>query len=79
VSSAGVDVVWRDDGTAGGNGQLRYRRSTDGGMSWGPRVWLTSTSGDVEFPDIAGWGARVHMVWHDDAVGNNEIYHKRRG
>ena len=75
VSGSFVHVAWcdnRDD-----NKEIYYKRSTDGGISWGEDTRLTNNSSYSEFPSIAASGSNVHVVWKDLRDGNNEIYYKR--
>jgi hypothetical protein len=73
-SSGKVHVVWCDD--TPGNYDIYYKKSTDGGTTWLPSQRLTWSSGDSYNPDICvdpnGW---VHVVYHDNTSGNNEIYY----
>ena len=52
-------------------------RSGDRGMTWGAPVQLTTGSGGSDHGSIIGYGASVHLVWHDDRdTGNREIYYR---
>lgn len=70
-----VHVVWYD--TRDGNREIYYKRSTDGGVSWGSDTRLTNDSSESDFPSVATAGSAVHVVWHDTRDGNYEIYYKR--
>jgi len=70
-----VHVVWEDE--RDGNWELYYKRSTDGGVSWGADTRLTNNLSDSEYPSITVSGAVVHIVWQDDRDGDTEIYYKR--
>ncbi len=70
-----VNVTWRDD--RDGNQEIYYKRSTDGGSSWGADIQLTNSAGISDRPSIAVWGSTVHVVWQDIRDGNFEIYYKR--
>lgn len=62
-----VDVVWR-----AGNGRLRYARSQDGGVSFGPSVPLSQSGRFVWDPAVArGPGGLVVVAWEDS--GNGDI------
>ena len=75
-SGGGIHLVWYDN-TPGGN-EIYYRKSTDGGSTWGAVTRLTWTSGDSVFPVIALDGNdRVHVLWSDDTPGNSDIYYRR--
>ncbi len=77
IASSGdsVHIVWYDD--RDGNNEIYYKRSIDGGINWGADSRLTSDSAGSLFPSVAVVGSVVHMVWHDNRDGNNEIYYKR--
>jgi len=70
-----VHVVWYDK--RDGNMEIYYKRSTDGGKSWGPDTRLTIMPGNSSFPCIGVSGTNLHVIWQDDRDGNNEIYYKR--
>jgi len=75
VSGSAVNVVWRDD--RDGNYEIYYKRSTDGGVSWGTDIRLTNNSSLSSLPSVIVSGSAGHVVWHDDRDGNYEIYYKR--
>ncbi|MCB0725706.1 MAG: exo-alpha-sialidase [Ignavibacteriae bacterium] len=78
ISSSGQDVrvVWRDDRE--GNSGIYYKRSTDGGASWGADTRLTDTVSASQKPAICVSGSVVHVAWADSRVGNAfKIYYKR--
>lgn len=56
--------------------EIYYRRSADGGKSWGPDVRLTRAAGLSQRPSIARSGHDLHVVWFDDRDGNTEAYYK---
>jgi len=70
-----VHVVW----TKGLNSyEIFYKRSTDGGTTWGVAKRLTWSSGDDDSPDISiDSGNAVHVVWSGPAYDDEEIYYKR--
>ena len=63
VAAAGdtVHVVWTD--SRDGNDEIYYKRSTDGGTTWGGDVKL-STTGLAFGPSAAVAGETVHVVWN---------------
>jgi hypothetical protein len=75
VSGSVVHVVWMDD--RNGNDEIYYKRSTDGGISWGTDTRLTNNTALSEGPSVASSGSVVHVVWQDERDGNREIYYKR--
>jgi hypothetical protein len=69
-----IHVVWYD--MRDGNDEIYYKRSLDGGTTWGSDIRLTNDSSNSWFPSIATTpGGRVHVVWQDDRNGNPEIYY----
>ena len=74
-SSGTIHVVWHD--YTPGNYEIYYKRSTDGGNSWGPSQRITWTSGFSYRPAIAVDSTdSLHVVWHND-IYMDEIYYKR--
>jgi hypothetical protein len=75
-SSDNLHLVWRDD--TGGNNEIYYKKSTDGGVTWTTSQRLTWTSGISWDPAIAiSPSGNLHVVWYDGTGGNNEIYYKK--
>ncbi len=75
VSGSVVHVVWYDN--RDGNDEIYYKRSTDGGVSWGADTRLTNNSAQSQLPSVAVSGSVVHVVWRDNRDLNYEIYYKR--
>jgi hypothetical protein len=77
VASIGdtVHVVWYDN-RSGGNYEIYYKRSIDGGISWGTDTRLTNNVYFSSDPSVAVSGSVVHVVWDDQRDGNDEIYYK---
>jgi len=69
-----VHVAWNDN--RDGNIEIYYKRSTDGGLTWGPDTRLTNSPGDSYRPSLAVSGGNLHCVWYDSRDGNYEIYYK---
>lgn len=77
VSGLNVHVTWEE--TRDGTYEIYYKRSTDGGATWGPDIRLTNSSYWQSRPSISVSDSLVHIVFHDDRngpAGNNEIYYK---
>jgi len=75
VSGSVVHVLWYDN--RDGNQEVYYKRSEDGGITWGADTRLTDALGNSQYPSIALSGPVVHVVWTDLRDGNKEIYYKR--
>ena len=71
-----VHVVWADE--RDGNYEIYYKRSIDGGVTWGDDTRLTTAASVfIVFPFIAVSNDNVHITWTDERDGNYEIYYKR--
>ena len=71
----GIHVVWSHGG--GGNAEIYYKNSLDGGDIWSGNMGLTHASGDSFTPKIVAYEDTLHVVWSDKRDGNFEIYYKR--
>jgi hypothetical protein len=63
VSGRHVFVAWVD--YRDGNEEEYIKRSTDGGVTWGPDTRLTSDPADSWAPSLAISGPAVYLVWFD--------------
>jgi hypothetical protein len=70
-----LHVVWYDG--RDGNYEIYYKKSSDGGDTWGEDTRLTSSAGDSDTPGIAVSGSVLHVSWEDTRIGPREIYYKR--
>lgn len=77
VSGLDVHVTWTDERAGSSNFEIYYKRSTDGGTTWGADTRLTNNSAFSTSASSAASGSVVHVVWSDLRDGNNEIYYKR--
>jgi len=76
-SSNHIHIVWHESSTEF-DAQIYYRKSTDGGASWGAVKRLTWSSGLSLSPAIViDSNETIHAVWDDDKTGNSEIYYRR--
>lgn len=74
--SSNVHVVWADN--RNGNYEIYYKRSVDGGLTWGSDTRLTNTSTNSAEPSVSLSGSVLHVVWRDYRDGTeSEIYYKR--
>ncbi len=74
VSGAIVHVVWHDE--RDGNYEIYYKRSSDGGLTWGADTRLTNATGFSWYSNASVSGMLVNVVWEDNRNGNYEIYYK---
>jgi hypothetical protein len=75
ASRSVVHVVWEE--YRDGNAEIYYKRSPDGGLTWGADTRLTNNPGLSLSPSVAASGNVVHVSWYDLRDGNSEIYYKR--
>lgn len=76
VNGSAVHIVWMDM-RDGGAYEVYYKRSIDGGITWGSDTRLTNAVASSEYPNIAVSGDIVHVVWGDKRDMNYEVYYKR--
>jgi hypothetical protein len=81
VSSSGdyIFIVWQDE-TSGVNGtdDIFFKRSIDGGASFGNVINLSNNTGDSTDPDIASTNdGGNYVVWRDDSAGIEQILFQR--
>ena len=70
-----VHLAWSDN--TPGNSEIFYRRSVNGGQSWGPVKRLTRTTGHSGSPAIAVDSSNaVHLAWRE-TPGNAQIFYRR--
>ena len=78
VSGLNVHLAWSD--TRDNNDyEIYYKRSTNGGISWGADTRLTNELRISESPAITLNSSEIHITWVDlrDSNINTEIYYKR--
>ncbi len=75
VSGSNVHVSWYD--STNGNWEIYYKRSTNGGTSWGADTRLTNNAYSSFYPTIAVSGSTVHIAWTDNRNGPLSILYKR--
>ena len=67
-----VHVVWQDN--RNGNEEIYYKRSTDGGMTWGADLRMTNNQFRSSFPSAVAMGKTIIIVWSDLREGTSEIF-----
>jgi len=75
ASGGYVHAVW-EDRDSGYNAGIRYRRSTDAGLTWLAETLLASTVYNCRNPSVAAQDSFVHVAWADDSAGR-ELYYRR--
>lgn len=73
-----IHIAWSDYRNAG-DYEIYYKRSTNGGISWGADTRLTNELRISESPSITCNSSAVHISWIDlrDSNINAEVYYKR--
>lgn len=71
-----LHVVWYDYRDES-NPEIYYKRSMDGGVTWGADTRLTNDPSGSANPSVSVSGSVVHVVWYDARTGNNKIFYKR--
>ena len=59
------------------DGEVYYRRSTDGGTSFGETVNLSNDTGDSVRPELRVSAPNLFIVWQNQAVKGDDIFFKR--
>jgi len=75
VVGGNVYVVWDDP--VSGNCEIYFRRSTDGGATWGASKRFTYTPGVSMTAVVAASGDNVFVAWMDEVSANKEIFFKK--
>jgi hypothetical protein len=71
-----IYALWRDNTPS--NGDIFYRKSTNGGSSWTATKNITNNATYSGFPAIAiDSNNYVHIVWTELISGKLEVYYKR--
>lgn len=70
-----IHAAWYDN--RDGNDEIYYKRSTDGGLTWGADTRLTTLTGVSFFASMQAAGQFVFAAWVENTDGNPEIYSKR--
>jgi BNR repeat-containing family member len=74
--SNNIHVAWMDN--TSGYDEVLYKKSTDGGSSWGGAQRLSLTSGSSYWPALAADASgNIHVGWHDNTPGLADIYYRK--
>jgi hypothetical protein len=75
-STGGLHVVWQDE--TPGKGEVYYKRSTDGGVTWTANKRLTWDLRFASLPTIAvDPSGSLHLFWHTNDAAYSDIYYKK--
>ena len=75
VDGSTLHVVWQDD--TPGNNEIYFKRSVNGGVTWGRDKRLTNNSAHSYLPAIAVDGSNIYVVWANYSQGNYQLYLRR--
>ena len=75
VSGTTIHVAWCD--STAGNWEIYYKRSIDGGITWGEETRMTNDPAISSTPSLAVSGSTVHLIFMDNRPGYNDTYYKR--
>lgn len=78
VYGLNVRMAWSDT-RDNDDYEIYYKHSTNGGISWGTDMRLTTAIGISESPAITANTSEIHLTWVDlrDSNINAEVYYKR--
>jgi hypothetical protein len=77
LSGNRVYIVWFDSDDTDNGEEILYRRSTDGGATFGSTFNLSNNAGGSLSPAISASGNRVYVVWSDNTPGNSVVFYRR--
>jgi len=74
-------IVWQDETlSVNGTDDVFFKRSTDGGASFGHTINLSNDTGDSTDPDVASSNdGGTYVVWRDDTAETEQILYQRSG
>jgi hypothetical protein len=58
-------------------GDIFFKKSTDGGATFGDTINISNNAGLSENPQIASSGNNVYVVWKDNTTGMVTYFSKR--
>jgi hypothetical protein len=67
-----VYIAWSDGPFS--KGEVDFRRSTDGGASFGETINLSNDTGDSIRPEITVSAPNVFIVWQNQGTKSDDIY-----
>jgi hypothetical protein len=74
ASGDSVHVVWYDNRNGASNYEIYYKRSTDGGISWGTDKRLTVSMAYSGIPSLAASGTEVHVILKELRFAKNHAW-----
>ena len=81
VSGSNVYVVWWQQLEGSSQADIFFRRSTDNGVTWGPKINISSNgivgSNPASTPQVTSFGSSVYVVWDQGDNSNRDIFFRR--
>lgn len=77
VASSGSNVYVAWESASGSPPDVYFKRSTDGGATFGDVVNVSANAGWSQYPIVAAEGSNVYVLWLDDMAGNLECFFRR--
>jgi hypothetical protein len=74
LAGSTVYVIWGDN--TPGNDEIFFRKSTDGGNTFGSTINVSNNTANSLNPQIALAGSTLYVTWQDNTPGNYEIFLK---
>ena len=69
-----IYIVWKVDNVPGGDDEIFFRASNDGGQTFGQILNLSNNPTESQIGRVAAYGQNVYVVWEDTVSGNEEIF-----
>jgi thermitase len=72
-----IHIMYYDRPQGVDDRELLYTKSVDGGNNWTTPIQVTNAAGESKMPRLCAEGNIVHIAFHSDRNGNNDIYYFR--
>ena len=76
LSGSNVYIAWEQSDAGGSQSDIFFRRSLDGGATWGSKVNLSQNGHSIE-PVLAAVGSSVYAAWISPICCDNDIFFER--
>ncbi len=74
ISNVGEKLYVTFTDNRSGNDKIYFKRSLDGGLTWGSDVQLTSGAVNSRYSSVDSYTSGVYVSWIDTRFGNSEIF-----
>jgi hypothetical protein len=58
-----IHIAWEDESLGANDVNIKYVKSTDGGLSWSEPFWLDRTNDNSRYPALGHADGRVYTIW----------------